>query len=88
MPEINKPSSRTLFFFMTDNVVHTGLTEPNEVTTSGLVTMISNTNEAQFLADIKPYSRKLPPRPANNADAIEGQVYDDGGVPKIVRRRG
>lgn len=87
MPEIFKPTRATHYFFMDGDVVHTGVTDPGLVTTSGLSTMIKNTDEEQFLLDITPYSRKLPVRPARDEDAIKGVAYDDGGTPKIIRRR-
>ncbi len=88
MPEINKPATTTFFFFMDENIAHTGSTKSGQVTTSGLDTLIQNTDEAQFLTDITPHSRKLPTRPARDVDAVPDRVYDDGGVPKIIRRRG
>lgn len=86
MPKIDKPTRKTYWCFIDGDIVRSGVTDPGLVTTSGMPTLVKNTDEAQFLANITPYSRKLESRPARDEDAVDGQAYDDGGTPKIIRR--
>lgn len=52
MSEINKPTERTYWLAYSDGVRHSGITEPNQVTTTGQASLIHDVDAEQFAADV------------------------------------
>lgn len=87
MGELNKPE-RATYYVATGpgGVVHTGLTEPGQVTTTGQPSFSTATEENEYLNLLDPIASDFPALPAAGSPLEQGQIYLWGEIAVMVRQ--
>lgn len=83
MPEINNPTRTRHWVAFSGEVVRTGVTEPGEITTSGLPNLEQFDSDDQALESIKNKIHLLEPLKDVEGDELSVGVYRHKG--KVVR---
>lgn len=87
MPEIAKPERATYFIARSadGSVVHYGITQPHQVTTTGQGVLEFSADEPEFLGIAQPYADKFPDLPSEG-ELTAGDPYKFGTTVVIVRQ--
>lgn len=87
MGELNKPE-RATYYVATGpgGIVHTGLTEPGQVTTTGQPVFSTATEENEYLSLLGPIESDFPALPAAGTPLEQGQIYLWGEIAVMVRQ--
>lgn len=83
MNEINKPANRKYWYVTKGTMLHNGITEPNQVTSSGFTTLDSSDTMSEYLTKLQLVIALLPPVP--NDFVIEGKAYVFNAKPVIAK---
>jgi len=87
MPEIAKPERATYFIARNGDgtIVHYGVTQPNQVTTTGQSVLEYTNEEPEYLQLASPYADRFPELPSEGPLA-RGEMYKFGSTVVIVRQ--
>lgn len=87
MGELSKPE-RATYYVATgpSGVVHTGLTEPGQVTTTGQPSFSTATEENEYLGLLDPIASDFPALPSAGTPLEQGQIYLWGEIAVMVRQ--
>lgn len=87
MGELSKPE-RATYYVATGpgGIVHTGLTEPGQVTTTGQPSFSTATEEDEYLSLLDPIASDFPALPSAGSQLEQGQIYLWGEIAVMVRQ--
>lgn len=88
MPEINKPTSATYWVARNadGSVLHHGVTDTNQVTTTGQPTFVYDTDQSQQLSELEAYVDSFPELPSIGTALQAGEIYKHNGSLYAVRQ--
>jgi len=88
MKEIVKPKDATFFVARSadGSVLHKGVTEPNQITSTGQPVLEHSADEIEHIQHLTPYVAKLEPLPAQGEKLLAGDIYAYQGEVLIVRQ--
>ena len=83
---INKPNKATYYIASENGVDHYGITEPNQVTSSGLAQLDTTVMQNQYLGMLNSISTDFPALPEAGTPLFEGEIYSWNGKAVMVRQ--
>lgn len=87
MGEISNPERATYFVAYGPNgTVHTGVTEPGQVTTTGQPSLESTTEENEYIGILNTVATQFPSLPAAGTPLKAGEIYSWNGGAVMVRQ--
>lgn len=86
--EISKPATARYFIARNadGSVLHTGRTDTNQVTTTGLPFLEDLSDDQEYLAAAAVWADKFPQLPSEGAPVEAGQIYRDGDTTVLARQ--